>query len=473
MVSSRSRALLFLAFLFLAALSLRPSSELRANLDLICEPARALRFLGAPLQWLSIAEVRAAERRLSAGEEERRTAARAVLAAAQTGAAPSERTLAQGRGVVHAEVVDHVDGDEDRLIVRFGPESDVEPGMPVVSGDRYVGSIASVDTLRRGEARVDLVTGKEFRVGAEVARREGEPVLLVVGGVLPRGGKEEELLLAAHCPSDPKIDAGEVHVRETGPGAADSFRALADGFLVGSLERVRRGGADLLGVRPSLDLRSGPSHVGILCPSQHAPAGPDLARDPFDDERWMDAAFALPGDASFWRETRVLSAGRTCSIADGAAVAFGASLLGCVERASAATSVVRLLGDPGLEVTALASPAEAPGEGRPVATIPIGRLVSLGRDRSDGSLLLRWTPALRIEDGAGSKDGPQLEVVLYTASGRRSVPPGLRIGRTALPRGHGPFVLRVRQEATGIPLLRVRVWREDAPIAAEPGARPS
>jgi cell shape-determining protein MreC len=462
-VSSRFRALLLLAFLFLAALSLRPSSDLRASLDAVCEPARHLRLLGSPLGWLSIAEARAAERQLCAGEEERRAAGRAVLAAAQTGAAPSERTLAQGRGVVHAEVVDRVEGDEDRMIVRFAPESDVEVGMPVVSGDRYVGSIASVDTLRRGEARVDLVTRKEFRVGAEVARREGDPVLLVVGGILPRGGKEDDTLLAAHFPSDPNLDGGEVRVRETGPGAAGSLRALADGFLLGSFVRVRRGEAVLLGVRPALDLRSGPSHVGILCPSQHAPAGPDLARDPFEDERWMDAAFVFAGDASFWRETRVLSAGTASSITDGAAVAFGANLLGQVERAGAATSLVRLLGDPGLEVTALASPAESAS---PAATMPIGRLVSLGRDRSDGALLLRWAPSLRLEGEA------PLEVLLYTASGHRSVPPGLRIGRTALPRGRGPFVLRVRQDATGASLTRARVWREETPIAAaERGGR--
>jgi cell shape-determining protein MreC len=459
---------LLLAFLFLAALSLRPSSELRARLDAVCEPARLLRLLGAPLHWLSIGEARAAERQLSSGEEERRADGRAVLAAAQVGAAPSEKTLAQGRGVVHAEVVDRVENDLDRMIVRFAPESDVEIGMPVVSGDRYVGSIVSVDTLRRGEARVDLVTRKDYRVGAEVLRREGDPVLLVVGGILPRSGKEDDTLLAAHFPSDPKLDGGEVRVRETGPGAAGSLRALADGFLIGSLERVRRGGADLLGVRHPLDLHSGPSHVGILCPSQHAPAGPDLARDPFEDERWLDASFALAGDASFWRETRVLSAGHAAGISDGAAVAFGASLLGCVERTGAATSLVRLLGDPGLEVTALASVAAPPVEGRPIETVPIGRLVSLGRDRSDGSLLLRWAPALRTEGGSA------LDVVLYTAPGRRSVPPGLRLGRTTLPRGRGPFVLRVRQEASGVSLTRARVWREEAPIAAaERGGRQS
>jgi hypothetical protein len=465
---SRFKALLLLVFLFLAALSLQRKSELAEHLDSICAPARHLRLLGAPLAWLSTAEVRAAEQNLLAGEEERRATGRSVLASAQTSAAPSERSLSEGRGLVHAEVVDRLEDDKDRLIVRFAPDADVQLGMPVVSGDFYVGRIASVDTLHPGEARVDLVTRKDFRVGAVAARQVGEPVLLVVGGVVPHSAKEADVLLAGHCPNDPKLDAGEIRVREVGPGPDGALQKLADGFLLGSLERVRRGEASVLGVRPGLDYRSGISHVGILCSTQHAPAGPDLARDPFDDERWMEASFSLAGDASFWRETRVLSDGSRRGITDGAAVAFGASLLGCVERAGASTSVVRLLGDPGLEIQVLAGVVEVGSGSRPITTIPVGRLVSLGRDRSDGAVLLRWTPSVRTDE---PRSGAGLEVVLYTASGHRSMPPGLRLGRTVLPPGRGPFVLRLLQEETGLALTRARVWREDAPLAAVSSAR--
>lgn len=469
----RSKAVLLLVFLFLAGLSLRPKSELAEKLDALCEPARHLRVLGAPIGWLSTAEVRAAEKGLLAGEEARRAAGRAVLAAAQTSAAPSERALAEGRGLVHAEVVDRLEEDQDRLIVRFAPEADVQPGMPVVSGDFYVGRVAFVDTLHRGEARIDLVTRKDFRVGAVAARPTGDPLRLVVGGLLPKNGKDDDLLLAAHCPSDPTVAAGEVRVRETGPGPDVALQALADGFLLGSLERARRGEVLLLCVRPGLDYHTGPSHIGILCPSQHAPAGPDLARDPFDDERWMDARFSLAGDASFWRETRVLSAGSSSGITDGAAVAFGASLLGCVEHPGARTSVVRLLGDPGLRIQALAAVADASNESRVVSTIQLGSLVSLGRDRSDGSLLLRWTPSIRTDESRSDPAHPAagVEVVLYTASGHRSMPPGLRLGRTTLPPGRGPFVLKIRQEEAGLALTRARVWREEAPLSvAAPAA---
>jgi cell shape-determining protein MreC len=464
---SRFKALLLLVFLFLAALSLQRKSELAEELDALCEPARNLRVLAAPIAWLSTGPVRAAEQGLLAGEEARRAAGRAVLAAAQTSAAPSERALAEGRGLVHAEVVERPEEDKDRLIVRFAPEADVQPGMPVVSGDFYVGRVAFVDTLHRGEARVDLVTRKDFRVGAVAACAAGDPVRLVVGGLLPKNGKDEDLLLAAHCPSDPTATAGEVRVREAGSGSDVALQSLADGFLLGALERVRRGEALLLCVRPGLDYHTGPAHIGILCPSQHAPAGPDLARDPFEDERWMDAHFSLAGDSSFWRETRVVSAGSSSGITDGAALAFGSSLLGCVEHPGARTSVVRLLGDPGLKIQALAAVVDISAGSRVLATIQLGLLVSLGRDRSDGALLLRWTPSIRTDEFRSDTAHPAggVEVVLYTASGHRSMPPGLLLGRTTLPPGRGPFVLRIRQEESGLALTRARVWREEAPIA--------
>src|SRR5262249_21147662 len=149
---------------------------------------------------------------------------------------------------------------------------------------------------------------------------------------------------------------GEVRVREVERRTEDPYRTLADGFLLGRLEPVGERG-EVLGVRPTFDFDSGPSHVGILCPSEHAPAGLDLARDPFGDAHWIPARFGLAGDASYWRETRILGRGRRQAVEDGAAVVLGGSLLGCVERADLASSRVALLGDPGFEIAAIASPA--------------------------------------------------------------------------------------------------------------------
>jgi len=452
MSSSRSRTLLLIVFLFLAALALRRRSEMAEGIEAAFLPARALRVLASPLAWLSFGEVRAAEERLAAGEEARRAAALAALEAAQVSAAPSERSLAQGRGLVHAEVVDRLADDTDRVLVRFAPGSAVEPGMPVVCGDYFVGRVRSVPNPGRGEATVDLVTRRDFRVGAAVESAGAPALELVVGGLMPRGGgkgaPKGDRALAAHCPSDRSITEGEARVREIEVGPADPFRGLADGFLLGSLESARRGAADLLMVRPGLDYESGLSQVGILCPSGTAPAAPDLARDPFQPAHWLDASLAIAGDASFWREGRLLLAGTPAGVRDGAALAFGASFLGTVVAAGDRTSKIALLGDPGLELTALA----APELGKP---IPIGRLVSLGRDRSDGCLLLRWSPTVAMQGLV-----EDLPVALYTASGHRSVPPGLLVGRCRLPRGRGPFVLRVRQEESGRLLVRVRVWRE-------------
>jgi cell shape-determining protein MreC len=475
--SSRFRALLLLVFLFLAALSLRRKSDLADRIEKLCEPARHLSLLAAPLAWLSLGEVRAAERNLLAGEEARRAAARAVLAAAQTSAAPSRRALAEGRGLVHAEVVDRQADDRDRLIVHFAPDSDVQPGAPVVCGDYYVGRVVSVADSRRGEGLVDLVTRQDARVGAEVVRRAAageasapkEPSLLVVGGILPRSRRDDEVLLAVHCPSDPRNDPGEVRVHEIEPGKEGALAALADGFLLGTLEGAVRGGARVLGVRPGLDYRSGPSHVGILCPSFRSAAGPDLARDPFEDDRWLAARILLAGDASFWRETRLLSIGTHGGVLDGAAVAFGASLIGCVARAGERTSCVRLLGDPGLSLTVLAGEVDAAAT---ASSIPVGRVVSLGRSGTTGEVLLLWDPSVRTGDRESTgplEEGAGREVLLYTASGQRSVPPGLLLGRTKLPRGRGPFVLRVRQEDAGLALTRVSVWRaEGAPAGTGP-----
>jgi hypothetical protein len=352
------------------------------------------------------------------------------------------------------------------------------------------------------EGTVDLVTHRDFRVGGVVlgssawdagptgaagpdARREvprpvppeAVPTLLVVGGLVPRGVEKGDPLLATRGLGRSPMSSGEVRVREIDASPGDRFSGLADGFLLGSVERVRRGDADVLAVRPGLDYESGISQIGILCPAQIAPAGRDLARDPFQDERWLDASIALAGDSSFWREGRVLLAGSRQGVLEGAALAYGASFLGSVELAGNSTSKVSLLGDPGLELTALASvladlPPTSPmapiSPVHPLPPIPIGRLVSLGRDRADGSVLLRWSPSVPIApslpDGVAATGEP-LSVVLYTASGHRSVPPGLCVGRTRLPRGRGPFVLRVRQEESGLKLTHVRVWREATDLA--------
>jgi hypothetical protein len=462
---SRFRTVSLIVFLFLAASSLRPWKDLDDKIATAFEPARRLSNLTLPLAWLARGEVRAAEASLLPGEEARRAAGRAVLVSAQTRAAPRDDALAKGRGLVHAEVIDHSRDEPDHLLIRYPPGARVEPGMPVVSGDFYVGRVASVARGAKGaadpgEAAVDLVTGREFRVGAGV-----EPeALLVVGGVVPRGRRGQpgslDVLLAVHCPSDAQVVSGVVRVRET--DAAESCAGLADGFLLGTLEVVERGDSRVAAVRPGLDYSGGLYQMAIVCPGGPTSAGPELARDPFDEAAWTDVALALPGDPTFWREARIVLAGRDAGLEDGAALALGATFLGSVTRAGADSSAASLLGDAGLEIPALASPLDAQGEpaGAPIA---IGRLLSLGRDRSTGEVFLRWDAALPLPAGENVQEG--VPAVLYTAAGQRAVPPGLRIGWTVLPRGRGPFALRVKQEVDGLGLVSLRAWRD-------PGSRP-
>jgi hypothetical protein len=470
---SHFRTLGVIVFLFLAAVSLRPWKDCDAQFERAFEPARLLGNLAFPVSWLARDEVRAAEADLLAHEEARRAEGRAVLLAAQTRAAPRQDVLAHGRGLIHAEVFEHVKENPDRVLVRFAPGARVEAEMPVVCGDFYVGRVASVP--RAGEAAVDLVTGQDFRVGAcvenAVRAADARPApasfsaaeipLLVVGGVVPRGRPGEkgarDLLLAVHCPSDRGAAAGEVRVREVDLGQ-DPFSALADGFLLGTLERTARDRASLLAVRPGLDYSGGLFQIAIVCPADRSGAGPDLARDPFDEAAWIDVSLQLQGDPTFWREGRIVRAGRDRNLEDGAALELGGNYLGCIARAGARSSSARMLGDAGHVISALASPVDADGApaGAPIA---IGRLTSFGRDRSTGEVFLRWEAAVPLpeEDGA-----PGVMAAIYTAAGQRAVPPGLRVGWTVLPRGPGPFLLRVRQEEDGLRLVALRAWRDPA-----------
>jgi hypothetical protein len=329
--------------------------------------------------------------------------------------------------------------------------------MPVVCGDFYVGRVASRSA---GEGVVDLVTGPDFRVGAEVA--VADSTLLVVGGVLPRGrpgeGASRDLLLAVHCPSVPDLAAGEVRVREIDPIGGDPYASLADGFLLGTLERVQRDRSSLLAVRPGLDYSGGLYQMAIVCPAENQSAGPDLARDPFDDAAWIDVSLTLQGDPTFWRESRVVRSGRDADLVDGAALELGGNYVGCIARAGRGSSSARLLGDAGHTISALASPVDAGGNpaGPPIA---IGRLISYGRDRASGEVFLRWEAAIPLPEEGDAEGVP---AALYTAAGQRAVPPGLRVGWTLLPRGRGPFLLRVRQEEEGLQLVHVRAFRDPA-----------
>jgi cell shape-determining protein MreC len=442
---SRSSTLFLIGLLVLIALSLHPVPNVERAVDALFAPARLLGELARPFAWLDASAVRAADRELEAQRARDEQAGRDLLLAMQAAAMPPDPALERGRALVGAHVIGRSPKNEDELLVRFPADAGIAPGMPVVSGDVYLGRVHSIDPSRNGEGVVRLVTAKEFRVGAE-AESEGGKTHLLVGGLLhdASGG----LLLVAHHPSVRKVRSGIVRVRESAAGDAE----LADGFRLGTLSTRIVRGAELLVVEAAIDYAHGLNHVAIVCPPQMATAGPVLPLDPFDAKGWIETRALLAGNASSWRATRKLALGSSDDVHVGAAVAVGANFAGRIARSERWSSDVALLGDPGLSVGAL---ARIEGVSAPFA---LGRISSRGVDGSDGTILFEWEALVPFE----REGGVRARAEIYTAAADRDVPPGLRIGTTEIPGGSGPFVLRVKPALDLAKLVRARVWRTRA-----------
>ena len=442
---SRSRTLLLIGLLVLIALSLHPAASVESILARLFAPTRFVAELARPLWWFGARDVRAAEQAGTSEFEHDVARSREMLIAAARGALPSDPALTQGRALLSAYVIARLDKKKDELVLRFPADAGVAVGMPVVCGDVYVGRISSLDAEHPGEGTASLVTTANFRVGAEVDDGQRQSAF-VVGGLMRKShGEERGLQLLAQFPSNRAITSGIVRVRED---AASPEARLADGYRLGRLVAHGVRGLNVLTVDAAIDYEWGLNHVAIVCPPQMSTAGPVLAVDPFDETAWIDARALLAGDASIERRTRKLSIGTRSGVRDGAAIGIGARFVGRVIDVSAWSSNASLFGDPGVAVSALAA---VEGVAAPVA---LGRIVSLGVDSDDGSVLVRWKPigALREENGAPRR------AELWTAAGERDVPPGLSIGTTLLPCGEGPFTLRVHAAVDAQRLLHLRVW---------------
>ncbi len=473
---SRSRTLYLIICLALAALSLRPESRVESAFEWLSVPSRVLGHLVLPLRWMSARSVRAAELRVVEQAPSEREASLALLAAERAFALPTDPTLRAGRGLIQAQVVEP-DPSLETVVIRFSPNAALEPGMPVVCRDTYVGRVLRLDPVVPGEATVALVTGGSFRVGARAesvdatSREPGAKAPtsgtssgdLVVGGLAPAPEDDSMgLFLAAHVPSARSVESGSVRVYESDSALVEPYSRLADGYRLGELARYRVNAVPVLALRADIDYASGLSQVVVLCPPGRPTPVPELLQGRFAEENWLDGELVLDGDPSFWRESRKLTRGRVHGVADRSAIALGARLVGLVAHAGLWTSDIALLGDPGLALSVL---AQVQGEGGGVRPVALGRMVSVGRDRSDGTLLLRWDAAVspfqtstRQEAGAlGEATGEPVEAVLFTGAGERDVPPGLVIGSARLPRQRGSVVLRVRTPDPVSALRRVRV----------------
>jgi hypothetical protein len=466
-------------------LALKPFAPAERVLDALLLPTRILPELAAPLHWPRSSSVRAAQASLAGAEESARGRAAAWLEQGRRASLPTEPGLLVGRRRIHGEVVRRGASSLDRIDVRLSSLRGIEPGMPVVTGDAYVGRVVALHPERHGEVTVDLVTGADFFVGARLvdssatAGTEGL-ARMVVGGLAPRLTSEAVAPrseswrhqvthhLAVHNPSPRNVSAGEVRVDEPRPtelgGFGDRWSWLANGFRLGRLEAAGVGaGRRLLRVRPELDYHSGLHQVIALAPIDESGGEDDPTADvraplwAFDPLRWLTTRVLAPTSLSPRRAGLRLAAGRWSGIREGAAVAFGARLVGVVEHAGWATAEVRLLTDPGLNLTLLAHLADEP------APRPLGEVVVLGRNAA-GALRLRWEARLPL---GGAAAGP-LEAELSTGSGRPGVPAGLLVGTTLLPRGGGVHELAVELDPRAAHLSHLKVWRR----APEGGATP-
>ncbi len=452
----RARGLFLLTVLVLVFVSLRPAPEVEVVLGHALMPVRVLSELARPLGWVRLPRVRAADHGLAALADDDYRRRRLFFEEGARFAVPSRAELCEGRRFVHAEVVDRVEGDQDRIVIELRGRSaeGLEPGLPVVSGNVFVGRVGALDEPRPGQATVDLVTGKDFFVGAELAplERAGarpmfDPLRLVVGGVTL--GEGVAYRLAVHNPSR-VLPAGDVRVDERLTAAGEAAR-LAYGFDLGRYTPREAGGGE---IEPLLDYRSGLFQVVVVCSADVRRHAEMPGAEELDDGRWRRVAATSSGDPSRWREGLKLGAGTWNDVRVGAAVVSGSRLVGRVSGASPLSANVSLLGDPHCPIPAIARVA---GREQPLV---LGRLVSLGRDPLDArSVRFHWDAVLEW-DGA---EPAQAE--LFTGSGEPLVPRGLLLGTARVPNGPGPHVLTVRQPVDTSAVRRLWV-RTPAPEAA-------
>lgn len=455
-ILGRRRTVLLVLLILSAVLSVRPVATVEPLVELVFVPTRWIAELVAPLEWVRLREVRAAEARLDRVAREVRGEAAALLTLEQRAALPRPE-LQSGRRLIHGEVLRRSRGDLDRIEVHVASTEGIVPGLPVVTGDHYLGRVARVDREHPNLVQVDLVTRGGFRVGASVRRLDwrgrpvGAPVSFVVGGLAKEveGDRPGQLQLALHNPTLRGIESGEVVVDEP-EDLEPTLARLSRGFRVGELETVRTAsGARLHRIGTPLDFRSGLFQVLVLAPGERTADPARLELDTFVDGNWIPVSALTRGDLTPLREGRRLSRGSLAGVREGAAVALGAHLVGRVGETGPTTSDLLGLGDPGLRLAVL---ARLDGEAAPR---PLGELVALGRDRGDGQLRFRWVCRVDI---APAEDGGPRAAELYTGSGEDGVPRGLFVGRTLLPAGRGEHLLRVEQDAEVSDLRSLFVW---------------
>lgn len=471
----RSRTLQLVFAFGLGAIALSPFRPLEGLLSYLFVPSRLLVETTAPLEWLQTRKARAAESGSgvdAANELDRHIALERMV---RESALPIEFQVPAGGASVHGEVIGRDRGDLDRVRVRVDGCRGLVPGLPVISGDWFVGTVVSVDerVAHRGgkpgsDLWVQLITDNEARVAARVeddesGLAESEACRLVAGGLAPR---TETIWLDIHNPSKRGVADGRVVVDERAELGGE-YTSLASGSWLGQLVREREGGRELLGIRPGLDFGSGLYQVMVLYPEGLVQVQEEAAVPVLEDAAWLRARRFLRAEPSPWRHGTWIGTGATSGVQPGAAVTAGARLCGRVGQVRPFRSSVRELGDPGLVLAALAV-VDLGGGPEPFV---MGRIEARGR-RADGSFEFDWEATVPLPEGTrglqqpeerGFDSGP-VSAHVWTGSGESGVPRGLWVGTTELPRGPGPHRLILH---TPEGMAHAGAWRVRLPGAGE------
>ena len=444
---TRARLVRFLCWLALVFLSLKPLAPVESLVGLADAAVARLSELASPRKLLRRSRVLASERRLAEAVDRELEENARLLRDLAEGALPDEPELLRGRRVVHGEVLGASASSRDRLRVRLADLRGVREGMPVASGNAYVGRVVEVppgaDRSTRatvpGVVLVELVTHPDFHVGARVAR-ETDEVLMTVGGLddtgrgrrVRRRSELDELRLAVHHPSDRSIETGLARVHELFADA-ERYSGLAEGLRLGRLSRSAEGRPFL---EPELDYEDGLFHVVVLAPEEERLPKESLRDPSLLDSNWLAVTPLSLADPSPWRETARLSAGASDGVRVGAAVTtVGARLIGRIVRVGRWSSTVALLGDPGFSVVAVARFDEED------APRVLGRLVSTGRERAregaadERPIRMVWKARTGFDlvPASGAQAASTRRARIYTGSGDSGLESGFFLGEAELP----------------------------------------
>ncbi|MBC8451378.1 MAG: hypothetical protein H8D72_01580 [Planctomycetes bacterium] len=436
MNSLRSNSVPFL-LVGLILVSLRPVGLVDRLLDLAFAPTRLVVELVAPLRWIESARYAKADQALLETRDLEGRAGSDLALDLRAAAEPKTPVLRLGRQLVPGLVVGRPKDNLDTIWLQLDSRQDtrgIPLSAPVVLGEAYVGRVVEL-VPKESRVRVDLVAGREFYVGGQLA---GDAELrLTVGGL---HGTGELTRLAVHNPSERRFRPGQVRVLEP-ELLTTSVAHLADGYLLGELHEELEG---LWSVAPVVDFKSGLFQLMVLVP-------PDGTRDlepapiaSLADGGWRASSPLSVGDSLHGRRTLRIHGGSLSGIERGAAVVATTRLVGRVDRAHPVAPLsarVRLIGDPGLELHVMARLDEDH------SARVLGLFVGLGLDPA-GVPLFEWEPPIGL--GGGEREDESYEATLYTGSGLPGLPEGLYLGTATLPSASGTHVIRLRDFADGL-----------------------